>query len=171
MKIGLRIKDWFCKKESKPSVNDSDMKDLLYEVLSHYGMIEVPGPDSNPDILEFFKDLGYDWVTDDSATAWCSAMLSYYAKKLGYEYNKDLNARGWLDTPVKVLHPSIGDVVVFWRYSPTDWRGHVGLFISWDSTKIWVLGGNQQNQISIAAYSRDRLLGFRQLKRLYNDTD
>ena len=171
MNIKSRIKDWFCKKDTRPPINDSDMKDLLYEVLSHYGLSEIAGPSSNPEILEFFKDLGYDWVTDDSTTSWCSAMLSYYAKKCGYQYHVGLDARGWLDMPVKVLKPSIGDIVVLWRGSPSDWRGHVGLFINWDDTKIWILGGNQSNTISITPYARERLLGFRQLKRLPNDTD
>lgn len=165
MGILLRIKDWFCKKTEIPT-NDTDMRDLLYEVLSHYGMAEIPGPNSNSDILEFFAELGYDWVTDDSTTSWCSAMLGYYAKKCGYQYHVGLDARGWLDMPVRVLKPSMGDIVVFWRESPQSWKGHVGIFISWDGTKIYTLGGNQNNQISIAPYSRDRLLGFRQLKKL-----
>lgn len=144
------------------------MTDLLIEMLSHYGMKEVEGKDSNPEILNFFKDLGYDWVNDDSTTAWCSAALSYYAKKCGYEYNKDLNARGWLNLPNKilVLRPEIGDVVIFWRESPDSWKGHVGLFIAQDKNIIYTLGGNQGNAINIQAYPRDQLLGYRKLKKL-----
>jgi len=52
------------------------MTDLLLEVISHYGLSEVAGTDSNPEILEFFRELDYDWVNDDSAVSWCSAMLS-----------------------------------------------------------------------------------------------
>lgn len=142
------------------------MTDLLLEVLSHYGMKEVAGTGSNPEILAFFSELGYDWVNDDSTTAWCSAMLSFYAKKCGYEYNKTLSARDWLKMPVMVLKPSLGDVVIFWRESISSWKGHVGLFIAQDLNIIYCLGGNQNNQLSISAYPRDQLLGVRQLKKL-----
>jgi uncharacterized protein (TIGR02594 family) len=144
------------------------MIDLLTEVLSHYGMKEVAGKDSNPDILAFFKELGYDWINDDSTTAWCSAMLSYYAKKCGYEYNTTLSARDWLKLPkpIMVLKPQLGDIVVFWRESLQSWKGHVGLFIAQDMNIIYVLGGNQNNSISISAYPRDQVLGYRSLHKL-----
>ena len=142
------------------------MTDLLVEVLSHYGMKEVAGKDSNPDIMEFFKELGYDWVTDDSATAWCAAMLSYYAKKCGYEYNTTLGARDWLKMPVKILEPKTGHIVVFWRGSYNSWTGHVGIYIARDKNIIYTLGGNQGNQISIAGYPLDQVLGYRELRKL-----
>jgi len=142
------------------------MQDLLVEVLSNYGIKEVAGKNSNPKILEFFKELGYDWVNDDSTTAWCSAMLSYYAKKCGYEYNKSLSARDWLKMPIKVLKPQIGHIVIFWRESPQSWKGHVGIFIAQDINIIYVLGGNQGNSLSIAGYPRDQLLGYRELRKL-----
>ena len=144
------------------------MKDLLYEMLSHYGMREVAGPSSNPEILAFFKELGYDYVNDDSTTAWCSAALSFYAKKCGYEYNKTLAARDWLRIPkqIVVLKPQLGDIAVFWRESPSSWKGHVGIFIARDGNIIYTLGGNQENQISIVGYPIDQLLGFRQLHKI-----
>jgi uncharacterized protein (TIGR02594 family) len=141
------------------------MQDLLIETLSHYGLSEVPGLDSNPEIIAMFAELGYD-IKDDSTSAWCSASLSYFAKKCGYEYNKSLSARDWLKLPVVVLKPILGDVTVLWRETPQSWKGHVGLFISQDVHKIFLLGGNQGNSISIAPYSRERLLGFRQLRKL-----
>jgi uncharacterized protein (TIGR02594 family) len=134
-------------------------------MLSNYGMKEVAGSDSNPEILAFFKELGYDYINDDSTTAWCSASLSYYAKKNGYEYHTGLDARGWLKMPVRVLKPSLGDVVIFWRESPSSWKGHIGLFIAQDLNIIYVLGGNQNNSLSIAAYPRDQVLGYRELKK------
>jgi uncharacterized protein (TIGR02594 family) len=142
------------------------MNDLLLLMLSHYGLKEVDGAESNKEILQFFGELGYDWVSDDSKTAWCSAALSYYAKQCGYEYHKKLNAKGWLDMPIKILKPTVGDIVVLWRNDPNGWEGHVGLFINWDEKYVWVLGGNQANSLSIMAYPRERILGFRQLIKL-----
>ena len=141
------------------------MNDLLIEVLRHYGLKEMFGPQANPFILAMFSSIGYDWVQDDE-TAWCSAALNYFCKKLGYERSGKLDARSWLKMPVLVLKPEIGDIVVLWRDNADSWRGHVGLFINWDTDKIWILGGNQQNMIGINAYPRDRILGFRQTKKI-----
>ncbi len=142
------------------------MTEILIDMLSHYGLKEVDGVKSNPEILAMFKELGYNNVKDDSTTAWCSASISYFAKKHGYEYSKQLNARSWLTMPVVVLHPQVGDVVVFWRNDPKGWEGHVGLFISMDEKTVYVLGGNQGNAINISPYPRERVLGFRQLKKI-----
>jgi len=143
------------------------MNDLLLDVLSNYGLHEVAGSKSNPFIIKMGKELGVD-IEDDSTFAWCSLALSYFAKRNNYEYNKQFNARGWLkiDKPIIVLKPSVGDIVVLWRVSPDSWEGHVGIFINWDETNVWVLGGNQGNMISIAPYKRERILGFRQLHKL-----
>lgn len=140
------------------------MTDLLIEMLSHYGIKEVAGVNANPEIVAFFKELGYN-IKDDE-TAWCSASLSYYAKKCGYEYNKTLAARDWLKMPIMVLKPTIGDIVVFWRESKIGWKGHVGLYIARDLNIVYCLGGNQGNQLSISAYPIDQVLGYRQLKKI-----
>jgi len=145
------------------------MQDLLLEVLSHYGLSEIDGSQSNPEILEFFKELGYDWVKDDSTTSWCSAMLSYYAKKCGYEYSKTLDARSWLNMPIHVMKPAMGDIVVLWRNNPASWEGHVGILIGYGENKVYLLGGNQGNTINISAYPSGRILGMRRLKKA-NDT-
>lgn len=140
------------------------MTDLLIEFLSHYGLREIDGKNSNPEIVAMAEELGFD-MEDDSTVAWCSLAMNYYAKKCGYEYTGSLAARSWLDMPIRVLKPSLGDVVVLWRGSPDSWQGHVGLFINWDAKYVWMLGGNQNNQISIATYPRDRVLGIRELKK------
>ena len=141
------------------------MIDLLHEFLIHYGLSEVSGPQSNPDIIAMGNELGFD-IEDDSTTAWCSLAMNYYAKKCGYEYTNSLAARSWLKMPVMILKPQLGDIVVLWRVSPSDWRGHVAIFINWNENYVYTLGGNQNNSISIVPYARGRILGFRQLRKL-----
>lgn len=141
------------------------MLDILYEFLKLYGLKEITGKDSNPEIIKMFDEIGFKWVADDS-TAWCSAALNFVCKKLGYERSNQLNARSWLKMSIVVLKPSIGDIVVFYRGDPKGWQGHVGLFINWDEKNIWVLGGNQSDSINITVYPRERLLGFRQVKKI-----
>lgn len=146
------------------------MTDLLHEVLKHYGLTEVLGPKSDPTILAMLKEMGYDNSADDSNIAWCSAALNYFCKKLGYERSGSLAARSWLKMPVVVLKPELGDIVVFWRVSPSDWQGHVGLYINHDLKYVYTLGGNQSDSLIISAYSRDRVLGYRKLRKLEDIT-
>jgi hypothetical protein len=42
----------------------------------------------------------------------------------------------------------------------------VGLYISENDNVIYVLGGNQQDMISINAYLKSRVLGYRQVHKL-----
>lgn len=88
--------------------------EILIEMLSHYGLSEIDGPLANPHILEFFDEIGFNWVTDDS-TSWCSAVLNFFAKKHGFERSGSLTARSWLKVGEIVIEPQLGDIVVFWR--------------------------------------------------------
>ena len=143
------------------------MKEILLEMLSHYGLKEVSGSEHNPEIVAMFAEIGFDYIKDDE-TAWCSAALNYFCKRLGYERSGALDARSWLKMPVKVLKPSLGDIVILWRESTDSWKGHVGLYISEDAERkrIYILGGNQGNMISISGYPREQLLGYRQVKKI-----
>jgi uncharacterized protein (TIGR02594 family) len=141
------------------------MNEVLSDFLSNYGLSEIDGPLSNSKIMEFFEEIGFDWVTDDS-TAWCSAALNFFAKKHGYERSGKLDARSWLKVGEITLAPKLGDVTVLWREKPESWKGHVGLFINKNDKYIWLLGGNQNNSISISAYPIDRVLGYRKLKKI-----
>ena len=74
-------------------------------------------------------------------------------------------ARSWLNVGRAIHDPEPGDVVVFWRGQMDSWTGHVGIFtgVSLDGTRIYTLGGNQSNAVTISAYPKERLLSFRRL--------
>ncbi len=145
---------------------------LIHIALSQYGVTEEPGKEHNPVILNYFKEIGHTWVESDE-TAWCSAYTNWVALRAACERSNQLTARSWLLVGIPVSIPQIGDIVVFWRESPDSWKGHVGFFIAYseDGQNIYVLGGNQNNQVCIKAYPVARLLGFRRLKMLDNITD
>ena len=138
------------------------------EMYSHafdfYGEEEIRGDRHNQVIVDFFQELGYDWIDDDE-TPWCSAFINYLAKECGYEYTGKLNARSWLDIGNKCVLPTVGDIAVFWREDPNSWKGHVGMFVRDDGTHIWVLGGNQSNKVTISRYPKHTLLDYRMLNK------
>jgi len=136
---------------------------LIEKALSQYGIVERPGEaDNNPEILKYFEAMGEVWVKTDE-TAWCSAFVNWVAISLNREHSGKLNARSWLSVGEEIADPQVGDIVVFWRKSPHDWRGHVGFFIRRDKNVIWVLGGNQSNMVQISPYPAGRLLGYRRI--------
>jgi uncharacterized protein (TIGR02594 family) len=135
--------------------------EIIKAALGEYGVIEQPGAVENtPRILEYFAEIGHSWVKEDE-TAWCSAFCNFIAKTTNHEYSGELNARSWLTVGIRTSKPEPGDVVVLWRSSKTSWKGHVGFFVRKDDSQIWILGGNQSNQVCIAPYDSDRLLDYR----------
>lgn len=137
---------------------------ILQTALSQYGVKEVVGKKHNPQILKYFKATGLDSDKLNDETAWCSAFANWVAKSSGYEKSNQLTARSWLKVGESTQDPQPGDVVVFWRDSPESWKGHVGFFVRQTKRYVYVLGGNQKNQVNIKAFPKTRLLDYRKLK-------
>lgn len=130
--------------------------------LNEYGIHETPSPnDSNPRVLEYFSASGNSWVKDDTNNAWCSAFACFVAKTAGLPNTGSLLARSWLNAGQPTANPQMGDYAVFWRDDLGGTHGHVSIFIKEDGDNIWVLGGNQSDQVNISAYPKSRLLGYR----------
>jgi uncharacterized protein (TIGR02594 family) len=131
------------------------------------------------------------WPQDDE-TAWCSAFVNYCCRLLGVERSGDsaavfmgvegvevtlksqaLRARSWLMVGTEVTptdaRPGF-DVVILKRGSGDqpgaaviEASGHVGFYHSHTEDKVFILGGNQGNTVSVQGYPRDRILGVRRL--------
>lgn len=140
------------------------MNSMILRVgLGEYGVTEIKGKAHNQRVLHYFKVAGHKWVKDDE-TAWCSAYMNYVCMTAGVEATGKLNARSWLNVGVEVDRPEPGNAVIFWRESESSWKGHIGIYIRETETHVYVLGGNQNNQVKISAYPKYRVLGYRQLR-------
>lgn len=131
--------------------------------LSQIGVKEILGQKDNPEVLKYFNEIGYEGNKLKDETSWCSAFMNWVALKAGVNRSNELTARSWLNIGSSVAKPEMGDVVVFWRESPKSWKGHVGIFIRESDGFVWVLGGNQNNQVNISSYKSNRVLGYRKL--------
>ena len=99
---------------------------------------------------------------DPAVTAWCAAFVNATLRQSGRQGTGSNMARSFLDWGQPVTQPTEGDLAVFSRGDPEGPYGHVGFFQGYDDQgNILVLGGNQGDAVSVAAYSPDRLLGFR----------
>ncbi len=141
------------------------MDKLIKIAVAELGQKEVRGSGNNPAIVNYAREAGFEWVNDDE-TPWCSIFMNWVALKAGLVRSRQASARSWLQVGQnKDTAPLPGDIAVFWRNSPASWQGHVGIFFgfSYDGTEIYCLGGNQGDQVSISAYPRETVLGFRRL--------
>lgn len=110
----------------------------------------------------FIKKVFPNDFNDVRQTAWCAGFVNAVLNAEGTKGTGKLNARSFMKWGVEVTDPSEGDVVVFWRESKSSWKGHVGFFAGYDDEgDILVLGGNQNDSVSIKSYPKERLLGFR----------
>lgn len=132
--------------------------------LSQVGVKEIYGKKDNPEVLKYFDEIGFNGAKLHDETAWCSAFANWVCKNSGLPYTGKLTARSWLKVGEKVSEPKLGDIVVFWRDKPESWKGHVAFFIRETRNWIYVLGGNQNNQVKISAYPKKRLLQYRRLE-------
>lgn len=140
------------------------MEQLLKIAFNELGTEEIVGDKHNPQVLKYASDTKIAGITTDEI-AWCSTFVNWVAWKAGLQYSGKANARSWLNVGTKVTLPEPGDVVVFWRESPQSWKGHVGIFVgvSFDKKRVYCIGGNQGNRVSVSAYRIDTVLSYQRL--------
>jgi uncharacterized protein (TIGR02594 family) len=126
------------------------------------GQTEVVGEASNPRIIEYIQSTGNtNFSKEGDELPWTGAFANWAMKKSGYSGPPNpLSAYSWLSwgRPTE-LTP--GCLAVFWRSSPASGLGHVGFYIGQDNEALHIIGGNQNNSVSIARVSKARLLSCR----------
>lgn len=131
------------------------------------GIAEIPGTANNPAVQWGFSLCkGFGPETPDEVP-WCSAWAQIPAFLAGVERSESAAARSWLEvgTPVPLDEASIGwDIVVLSRGSNPA-QGHVGYYAGRTPTgDVLLLGGNQNDRVSVAAFPAARVLGVRRLR-------
>lgn len=141
------------------------MKDpaWLVEARRHLGTREIQGARHEPHILQWWRTIRRGGIADDE-TPWCAAFVGACLENVGLVSSRFESARSYLDWGVHLRSPAVGCIVVFAR----DRGGHVGFVVgqeagwstSWSSEGpgLLVLGGNQGDAVSIAAFPRRRVL-------------
>lgn len=131
----------------------------MAEAWRELGQSELPGPANNQRIVAMFDELGHPGQADE--TAWCAAFVGACLERAGLTSTRSLRARSYLEWGTPTDAPTIGAIVVLRRGSDPA-LGHVGFLVGMTSTDIFVLGGNQSNTVSVSAFDRGLLLGYRQ---------
>lgn len=132
---------------------------VLLEALSLYGTKETPGAASNPVILGWAKEVGVAAAYVNDGIAWCGLFVAVVTKRAGFEPVKNpLWARNWGSWGQPAAKRSLGDILVFERAGG---GGHVGLYVGEDDTTLYVLGGNQSDQVCITRIAKSRCIAAR----------
>ena len=135
---------------------------LIDRALQDLGTKEIPGPSNNPKVMQFLTFL--DPKIKEESASWCSAALNYWAKECNLPLSGSLAARSWLKVGKKTTTPTRGnDIVILWRESPQSWKGHVGIYFHHNKDEVWILGGNQSDEVNITRFPISRVLEFRTL--------
>lgn len=130
-----------------------DSKRIYAEAMRFLGTEEVPGEASNPLISHWIKSAARWLDRDDSKTAWCGCFRGAVGVNSGTGVPKDhFRAASWKSwgEAVPTADAAVGDTVVLSRKGGK----HVALFHKWsaDRKRVFLLGGNQSNKVSIASF-------------------
>ena len=141
----------------------------LYSLALRYvGIKELAGAKNHP-LIQWWHSLVTPFEGDleiADEVSWCSSALNAWAWELRLPRSKSAMARSWLNVgvPVPLAEARVGfDVVVLWRGQAQSITGHVGLFSGLDGDRVFLLGGNQDDQVSVAPFPVERVLGVRRL--------
>jgi uncharacterized protein (TIGR02594 family) len=128
------------------------------------GIKEVAGSLDNPQIMAMLR-LDGAWPASDEVP-WCSAFVNYVAWLLNLPRSYSLAARSWLQIGRAIDYEDAeqeNDVVVISRgLDPT--KGHVGFYAGLGTfNHVRILGGNQNNSVSVSEFDAARIIGVRRL--------
>lgn len=117
---------------------------------------EVPGPKSNPRIMEYRQIAGIALGGEDGAVPWCKIFINAAMVEAGLPIRKSAMARDIESDPdfVELDGPAYGAIVCFKR--GTGGSGHIGFYLgeSADGSMIRVLGGNQGDALKASWFPK-----------------
>lgn len=139
---------------NKLSLNVSYSASWMRTAKNELGQNEVSGTKANQRILSYFKSSKF-WGTDDSGAdnAWCASFVAWVMQQHGYQPPKSaFRAKAWTEFGKKIAHPVYGAIGIKSRKG----GGHVAFVVgaSADGKYLYMLGGNQDNEVNISRYSR-----------------
>ncbi|MDD2902008.1 MAG: TIGR02594 family protein [Syntrophales bacterium] len=122
---------------------------------------ETPDPDTdNPRILAYHRSTCGQASSEE--VPWCSAFVNWCIEQSELKGTRSARAVSWLRWGRPLAEPRPGCIVVLWRSNNPE-EGHVGFYWGAEGDRILLLGGNQQNAVTIQGYARSKVRnqGFR----------
>lgn len=133
--------------------------EFLQAALMEMNVREVKGKNHNPRILQYHKATSLKASADE--VPWCASYMNFIIEeKCGVKGTNSAAARSFETWGKELQFPNPGCVVVLSRGSNPAY-GHVGFYLYESNDKIYIVGGNQNNSVSIEGYKKSRLVSYR----------
>jgi uncharacterized protein (TIGR02594 family) len=131
----------------------------LLTALKELGQSEIKGAKHNKRIIEYHS-LTTLKATDDE-TPWCSSFTNWVLDQNKIKGTGSAAAISWLNWGQKT-EPKLGAITIVTRASDTNPNAaHVGFLWCDANDRIFIIGGNQGDKVSIAPYRTSSVIGYR----------
>lgn len=132
-----------------------DVPVWLKIAMKEVGTREIVGYENDKRVLEYHKVSG-GFSNDE--VPWCGSFVNWVMKQAGFSQTVEYPARAksWLDFGNRSA-PTIGALAIKSRTG----GGHVGFVLAIDKKDIYLIGGNQSNEVNIRKYKVSDFVDFR----------
>ena len=133
--------------------------DLIYETAKADEGVWEWAKGDNPRVLAYYREAGVPQTRDE--VPWCAAFVGAVLARSGVQGTGSLLARSYESwgRSVPLEEAQRGDVVILSRGQP--WQGHVAFYEGAAGSNVYLLGGNQGDQVNITAYPKARVVAVR----------
>ena len=129
------------------------------------GVKEISGSGSNERIEEYLATGTSNPSLINDAVAWCAGFANWCLRRpspYSLAGTKSLMAKSFRNygRPVSMVNPPRGAIAVFDR-PPNPESGHVGFFLRFVGNDVEIIGGNQQDAVTVDRFPKSRLIALR----------
>ena len=136
-----------------------DQPAWLAAAWAEFGVSEGTGAADAPAVVRYFREAGHGEIAHDS-TPWCAAFVGAMLKRAGKAATGSLLARSYLAWGDAIYAPRVGAIAVLSRGDDVG-AGHVGFIVGEAGTRVFLLGGNQSDAVTVGAFDQGCVLGYR----------
>ena len=133
------------------------MKKWLEIALKEIGVKEIRGGE-NARIIEYHASTTLKAREDE--IPWCSSFVNWVMTQAGYKGTNSAAAKSWLSWGKEIPKPEKGCICVIKKKSAGSDAAtgsasgyHVGFFVSEDANYVYLIGGNQSDQVKISGFN------------------
>ena len=133
--------------------SDFDEAPIWFQTALHEVGVHEVGDNAGPDVRRYIDDAH----VGAEGEPWCAIFANAMFEINGIPGTRSASSQSFRNHPnfVPLAGPALGAVAVFWRQSKNSGLGHVGFYRGEAGDRIYVLGGNEADQVQIEGLPKD----------------